>query len=208
MFGGRGPQKGLKLCRLSGALDRRGRLGQTRRMALAPARAAATPRGHRVRRSWRRLPPGDGPGACPRLGVVGDPLKPPAQLDGGRQLALLIEDSADRIGVGLGDNEHPNSMGARATAGKAIMARPSPPGFLYVGEEMGLPWRRGGPFPLTRTYRFTRTCHHCRVLGPGYAFRQPRRLRRPAEPDFKLGNSPFDYLKALPLRQGPPGFAA
>jgi len=79
---------------------------------------------------------------------------------------------------------------------------------IKAAEEMGLPWRRGGPFPLARTYHFTRTCHHCRVLGPGYAFRQPRRLRRLAEPDFKLANPPFDHLKALPVRQGPPGYAA
>src|SRR5208282_3831831 len=99
---GEGVPKGLKLCGLSGALGRRGRLGRTRRMAVAPARTAGTQRGHRARRSWwRRLPPGDGPGACPCLRVVGDSLKPPAQLDGGRQLALLIEDSADRVGVGL-----------------------------------------------------------------------------------------------------------
>ena len=115
---GEGVPKRLKLCRLSGALDRRGRLGRARRMAVAPARATGTQRGHRARRSRQRLPPGDGPGACPCLRVVGDSLKPPAQLDGGRQLALLIEDSADRVGVGLGDNEHPDSMAARTAAGK------------------------------------------------------------------------------------------
>jgi len=139
---GEGGLKGLKLCRLSGALDRRGRLGRTRRRTVVPARAAGTQPGHRARRSRLRRPPGDGPGACPCLRVVGDPLKPPAQLDGGRQLALLIEDSADRVGVGLGDNEHQRSMGRERPAGKAIvarkavMARPSPPGFLYVGKDI------------------------------------------------------------------------
>jgi hypothetical protein len=42
----------------------------------------------------------------------------PTQLDGGRQLALLIEDGADRGGIGLGDDEHPKSMAMHTTAGK------------------------------------------------------------------------------------------
>ena len=73
---------------------------------------------HRPRRVRHRRPPGDGPGASPRLGIVGDPREPPAQLDGGRQLALLIEDSADRSNIGFGDDEHSKSMGTRAAASK------------------------------------------------------------------------------------------
>ena len=37
--------------------------------------------------------------------------------------ALLIEDGADRGGLGLGDDEHLNSMGRRTTAGKHDMRR-------------------------------------------------------------------------------------
>jgi hypothetical protein len=74
--------------------------------------ATTQPR-HRTRSDWQRRPPGDAPGACPRLRVVGDPREPPAQLDSSRQLSLLVEDSADRGSIGLGDNEHPNSMAAR-----------------------------------------------------------------------------------------------
>ena len=54
----------------------------------------------------------------PRLRVVGDAWEQAAQLDGGRQLASLIEGGADRGGFGIGDAEHLNSVGARATAGK------------------------------------------------------------------------------------------
>jgi hypothetical protein len=44
--------------------------------------------------------------------------EPPTQLDSGRQLSLLIEGRADRSGTGLGDKEHPNSMGAHTVVGK------------------------------------------------------------------------------------------
>jgi hypothetical protein len=57
---------------------------------------------------------------CPRLPVVGDPRKSPTQFDGGRQLALLVEDGADCIGIGLGDEEHSKRMAPRRTAGKRI----------------------------------------------------------------------------------------
>jgi hypothetical protein len=54
----------------------------------------------------------------PRLRVVGDPWKSPAQPDGSRQLTLLVEDDADCLGIGPGDEEHPKSRVARRTAGK------------------------------------------------------------------------------------------
>ena len=79
---------------------------------------ARTQRRHWARRVLQRFPSGDGPGACPRLRVVGDPWEPAAQLDGGGQLALLIENSADRGGIGLGDGEHPVRMGPRTAADK------------------------------------------------------------------------------------------
>jgi hypothetical protein len=55
---------------------------------------------------------------CPRFRVVSDPRKSPTQLDGGRQLSLLIEDGADRGGIGLGDDEHSKDMAVPTTAGK------------------------------------------------------------------------------------------
>jgi hypothetical protein len=50
----------------------------------------------------------------------GDPRKSPAQLNSGRQLALLVEDGADCVGIGLCDEEHPESMVTRRTAGKRV----------------------------------------------------------------------------------------
>jgi hypothetical protein len=88
-------------------------------MELTLARIGPQP-GHRAwLRRWR-LPSGDCPDVCPRLRVVGDPRKSPTQLDGGRQLALLVEDGADCIGIGLGDEEHSKRMAARRTAGKRV----------------------------------------------------------------------------------------
>ena len=43
--------------------------------------------------------------------------EPPAQLDGGRELAALLVDSADRSGIRLGDDEHRWSMGRRVAGG-------------------------------------------------------------------------------------------
>jgi hypothetical protein len=65
--------------------------------------AGTQPR-HRARLDGQRRPPGDAPGARSRFRVVGDPWELPAQLDSGRQLSLLIEDGADRVGIGLGDD--------------------------------------------------------------------------------------------------------
>ena len=79
---------------------------------------AGTQPPHRARLGWQRHPPGDAPGACPRLRVVSDPRKPPAQLNNSRQLSLLIEGGADRGSIGLGDDEHPQSMMVRTTADK------------------------------------------------------------------------------------------
>ena len=83
--------------------------------------AGTQPR-HRAQLDWQRRPPGDAPSVCPRLRVVGDPREPPAQLDSSRQLSVLVEDSADRGSIGLGDNEHPGSMAARTEAGKARLS--------------------------------------------------------------------------------------
>jgi len=71
---------------------------------------ARTQRHHRARRRRRRRPAGDGPGALSCLRVV-DPREPLPQLDDGRQLALLVESSTDRRGIGFGHDEHRRSMG-------------------------------------------------------------------------------------------------
>jgi hypothetical protein len=81
--------------------------------------AAGTQPRHRSRLDWQRRPPGDAPRTLPRLRVVCDPREPSAQLDSSRQLSVLVKDSADRGSIGLGDNEHPNSMAIRTAAGKA-----------------------------------------------------------------------------------------
>ena len=82
-------------------------------------------RPHWARLDRQRRPPGDAPSAFPRLGVVGNPREPSAQLDGSRQLSFLSEDSANCGSVGFGDNEHPDSMLARTTVGKASCVLPS-----------------------------------------------------------------------------------
>jgi hypothetical protein len=50
--------------------------------------------------------------------LSGDARKQPAQLDGGRQLAALLVDGADRSGLGYG--EHRWSMGRRDVAGNCL----------------------------------------------------------------------------------------
>jgi hypothetical protein len=69
------------------------------------------------RRPW--LPPGDIPGALPRLLVVDDAGEAAAQFDGGRQFAVLLIDGADRGGIGFGDNEHGGEDGGGRCAGQA-----------------------------------------------------------------------------------------
>jgi hypothetical protein len=46
------------------------------------------------------------------------PAKSPTQLDSSRQLTLLVEDGADCVGIGLGDEEHPKSMVTRRSSDK------------------------------------------------------------------------------------------
>jgi hypothetical protein len=69
-------------------------------------------------RCWRWFPTGDRAGALSRLGVVDDAGEQPTQFDGRRQLALLLEESADRSRIGLGDEEHLQRMATRRTTGK------------------------------------------------------------------------------------------
>jgi hypothetical protein len=72
---------------------------------------------------WQRLPARYDARALPRLHVVRDAGKQPAQLDRGRQLALLLECGTDRGGVCFGNNEHLGSMVKRARTGKRRVRR-------------------------------------------------------------------------------------
>jgi hypothetical protein len=114
-----GPRSAVS--RLSGGIGRRG-------FVRSAARAAGTQPRHWAQRGWQRRPPRNAPNVCSCLRVVGDPWKPPAQLDSSRQLSLLIENGADRSSISLGDDEHPKSMAVRTTAGKRHAHYP------YVGE--------------------------------------------------------------------------
>jgi hypothetical protein len=93
------------------------RTGQPVRTAALAALAGmqSCPRAQRRR---QRLPIGNGPGAFPRLSIVGDGREQPAQLDGSRHLPSLVEGGTDCGGFWLGDNQHPPSMGTRTTTGK------------------------------------------------------------------------------------------
>ena len=79
---------------------------------------ASTQTRHRALRLRQRLPSCNGPGMCPRLRIVCDARKPPAQLDCRRQLALRIEDGADRSSIGLDDDEHPQTLAMPARTSK------------------------------------------------------------------------------------------
>jgi hypothetical protein len=60
--------------------------------------------------------------AFPRRSDVGHAREQAAQLDSGRELATLLEDDADRGGLGLGDDEHASRMGAHTGCGKVVEA--------------------------------------------------------------------------------------
>ena len=66
----------------------------------------------------QRLPAGNGASARPRLRIVGHSREQPAQLDGGIELAALVEGGADGGGFCLGGNEHVGRMVTRAAGGK------------------------------------------------------------------------------------------
>jgi hypothetical protein len=74
----------------------------------------------------QRLPPGDGPGALSRLRVIGDVGEQPAQLNGGRQFALLLIGGADRGGGFLGNDKHGGQHGATGGGRQANPRQPIP----------------------------------------------------------------------------------
>jgi len=112
------------------ALERRRRTVEAAMHATAAAhRDARRPLGGPLR-LFRAL--GDASGATawagvaakaatlPRLDVVRDAREQPAQLDRGRQFALLLECSADCSGFRFGHGEHAGSMVTRAVTGKLL----------------------------------------------------------------------------------------
>lgn len=96
------------------------RLAWTKR-AYSPLPARA-PRhyGAGGRMGWQRCPVGDRPGVQPGLGVVEDAGKQPAQLNRGRQLALLEENGTDGGGFGFGDAKYGRTMAFSAAADKRL----------------------------------------------------------------------------------------
>jgi hypothetical protein len=83
-------------------------------------------------RNGQGLPAGNGPGTGAGLRGVGDARHQPAQLDRGRELAVLLVDGTDRGGLSLGDNEHAGRMGARIEGGKLC-----PPALRLLLKEPG-----------------------------------------------------------------------
>jgi hypothetical protein len=75
-------------------------------VAAPPALGGLGLRGH-----WR-LPAGDDADMLAGPGDIGDAGEAAAQFDGGRQLAALIERTADSLDSGFIDCEHALSMGA------------------------------------------------------------------------------------------------
>jgi hypothetical protein len=69
-------------------------------------------------RQRQRLPAGNGPGTVAGLIVVPNAWEQPAQLEGGREFASLIEGGADRGDLCIGDDEHRSSMAASNYRGK------------------------------------------------------------------------------------------
>ena len=63
------------------------------------------------------LPAGDRADALTRQSVIDDAGEQTAQLDSGRELAVLAEGVADRGSLSLGDGEHRWSMGRPALVG-------------------------------------------------------------------------------------------
>jgi hypothetical protein len=65
------------------------------------------------------------PNGTPPQGADGSPVavRTPPQLDGGRELATLLVDGADRSSLSLGDDEHARSMGICTKTGNTAGPR-------------------------------------------------------------------------------------
>ena len=93
--------------------------GPIPRLPIACSGLPATPPAQPSGRTWRqRLPARYDARTLPRLHVVRNAGKQPAQLNRGRQLALLLECSADCSGFRFGHDEHAGSMVTRGVIGK------------------------------------------------------------------------------------------
>src|SRR3954453_21509629 len=153
-------------------------------VALRPPLAGAQRR-YRGRRDRPRRPACDGPGALPRLLVVDDAGEPAADLDGGRQLALLLIDGADRGGIGFGDDEHGGVEGRGCCPGQALSGkrkgRPKGGPHSCRQDRLG----RGGGLPpslLTLPARRRRAVARCRAkirVAEGALRPKPRPIWKP-----------------------------
>jgi hypothetical protein len=128
---GSSTQKGVSVSRRPLLLDAVDRVLDQAEASLGVLSRAMQPR-HRAHLLWQRCPAGDGPSARPRLRIVANPGKPPTQLDHSRQLALLVEDGADRSSISLGDDKHPRTMAMRLPVGKRGVVPPSLASFVVA----------------------------------------------------------------------------
>ena len=125
----------------------RAREGEGERIGLSPF---ARKRLGRVSRNGQGLPACDGPGALSCVRVIEHTRKQPAQLDCGRELAVLLEDDADRGGICLSANEHTNRM-EKAGLRAASTCRDGPHCVVAAGcaparrSAAGLPQQRRHP---------------------------------------------------------------
>lgn len=88
------------------------------RKLTAPIRAQL---GHRIGHDGQGLPFRNRSCPFPRDGIVGNQRETPAQFDGGRQFAGLVESGTDCGSIGFGDNEHWGSMGRQGRARQAVL---------------------------------------------------------------------------------------
>jgi hypothetical protein len=129
---------------------------------------------HRAHLLRQRCPPGDGPSARSRLRIVANPGKPPTQLDHSRQLALLVEDGADRSSISLVDDKHPRTMAMQIPVGKrgvlALWWRASPDGSRASSGAAGAGDVRWCPRPLAGVLERQDLCTaYGAASGPGGA---------------------------------------
>jgi hypothetical protein len=90
-------------------------------------------------RLWGRgLPLNNRPHVLSGTRIVRDAWKPPAQLNGGSELAIRVERGADSVSISFGDEEHRQTMVAIRKAGKLLKKA-----WELFYAPMGLPLARG-----------------------------------------------------------------